>query len=150
MIESVSAAASGARTIAIEGRLDRLAEVRAFIRASCAELAATDDCVVDLVQAVDEAATNIVTHGYAGFPGPIEVTLDAAADRVWVVISDRAPAFDPTSVGEPNLDSPRVRPGGMGIHLIRAATDAMTHQDRSGGGNVLTLARTLGQRDEEE
>jgi anti-sigma regulatory factor (Ser/Thr protein kinase) len=150
VIEAVSAAAFDARTIEIEARLDRLAAVRAFVRSSCAELGAADDCVVDLVQAVDEAATNIVTHGYEGQAGPIEVTISSAADGVRVEVRDRAPAFDPTSVGEPDLASTRLRPGGMGIHLIRAATDSMTHDDRPGGGNILTLVRTLGLREEED
>lgn len=150
MIETVSAAASKGRTIMIEARLERLADVRAFVRATCAELGAADDCVVDLVQAVDEAMTNIATHGYGGASGPIEVTVRPSAGRVRVEIRDRAPAFDPTSVGEPDLDSTRLRPGGMGIHLIRAATDSMTHDDRPGGGNILTLVRTLGRREEED
>jgi len=150
VIETGSAAAPGVRTIEIEARLDRLAEVRAFVRSSCAELGADDDCVVDLVQAVDEAATNIVTHGYAGRVGPIQVALAPSADGIRVVIRDRARAFDPTTIGEPDLQSARLRPGGMGVHLIRAATDSMTHDDRPGGGNVLTLMRTLGRREEED
>jgi len=150
VIETVSAAASDEHTIEIEARLNRLAEVRAFVRSSCAELGAADDCVVDLVQAVDEAATNIVTHGYGGVTGSIEVSLSQAAANVRVEIRDRAPAFDPTSVSEPDLQSGRLRPGGMGIHLIRAATDSMAHDDRPGGGNILTLVRTLGRREEED
>lgn len=150
MIESVAGSPSNARTLEIGARLDELARLRSFVRTSCAELGAADDCIVDLVQAVDEAATNIVTHGYLGSAGRIGVTIDAAADRVWVVISDRAPSFDPTSVVEPDLASSHLRPGGMGVHLMRAATDVMTHQGRPGGGNVLTLVRTLGSRDEEE
>ncbi|HEU0235022.1 MAG TPA: ATP-binding protein [Candidatus Limnocylindrales bacterium] len=150
MIKTVSAAAAEARTIEIEARLERLAEVRAFVRATCTELGAADDCVVDLVQAVDEAMTNITTHGYGGASGPIEVTMGPTVGGVRVQIRDRAPAFDPTSVGEPDLDSTRLRPGGMGIHLIRAATDSMTHEHRPGGGNILTLVRTLGRREEED
>jgi len=150
VIETVSAAASKSRTIEIEAHLERLADVRAFVRSSCAELGAADDCVVDLVQAVDEAATNIVIHGYGGATGPIEVTMSPAADSVRVEIRDRAPAFDPMSFGEPDLGSTRLRPGGMGIHLIRAATDSLAHRARPGGGNILTLVRTLGRREEED
>jgi serine/threonine-protein kinase RsbW len=142
----VTASPTPPRTIEIASRLEELARLRAFVRQTCADLAAPEDCIVDLVQAVDEAATNIVTHGYAGGAGPIEVTMARESDAVRIAIRDRAPSFDPTAVAEPDLGSTRLRPGGMGIHLIRVATDAMIHAHRPGGGNILTLVRTLGRR----
>ena len=36
------------------------------------------------------------------------------------------------------------RPGGMGVHLMRACTDAMSYRPRPGGGNILTLVRATG------
>jgi anti-sigma regulatory factor (Ser/Thr protein kinase) len=135
------------RSIEIEARLERLAELRAFVREAAGALDATDDCIVDLVQAVDEAATNIVRHGYAGASGPIGVDVGPCVAGICVTIRDRAPRFDPASVPEPDMTATRIRPGGMGIHLIRAATDVVRHADRPGGGNVLTLERTLGRRD---
>lgn len=143
------AAVNVPRSIEVEARLERLAEIRAFVREAAAALGASSDCVVDLVQAVDEAVTNVVTHGYLGAPGPIGVELAPSAEGVRVTILDRAPRFDPASVAEPDMAATRVRPGGMGIHLIRAATDSLRHDDRPGGGNVLTLVRTLGRRDRE-
>jgi anti-sigma regulatory factor (Ser/Thr protein kinase) len=139
------------RSIEVEARLERLSEVRAFVRSAVAAVGGSEDCIVDLVQAVDEAATNIVSHGYRGEPGPIEVDVRAGPPdgSVRVTILDRAPRFDPGSVAEPDLADPHIRPGGMGIHLMRAATDAVRHADRTGGGNVLTLVRTLGRRDKE-
>jgi hypothetical protein len=38
----------------------------------------------------------------------------------------------------------------MGIHLIRMATDSVTHAPRPGGGNILTLARRLDPRPKED
>jgi anti-sigma regulatory factor (Ser/Thr protein kinase) len=143
-------ATSGSRRFQIDARLEDLARLRTFVREVCEEMNAGDDCVVDVVQAVDEAATNVIRHGYAGRSGPIEVTLAEGDGAVRVEIADRAPAFDPTRVGAPDLTSAHVRPGGMGIHLIRAATDTMEHRPRPGGGNVLTLVRTLGRHGEEE
>jgi len=144
------AAVNAPRSIEIEARLERLAEVRAFVREAAGAIGASDDCVVDLVQAVDEAATNIVTHGYRGRPGPIAVAVAPDETGIRVTIHDRAPRFDPGSAPEPDLSATHIRPGGMGIHLIRAATDAMEHDERPGGGNVLTLVRRLGRRDKEE
>jgi len=55
-------------------------------------------------------------------------------------------------VPEPDLSIPPLqrRPGGMGLHLIRLSTDSMTYRPRAGGGNILTLTRTLDPRPKEE
>jgi anti-sigma regulatory factor (Ser/Thr protein kinase) len=148
-VTHASATVDAPRSIEIEARLDGLSEVRAFVRSAVGALGGSEDCIVDLVQAVDEATTNIVRHGYRTGPGPIEVDVAPSDEGVRVTIRDRAQRFDPGSVPEPEPATTRIRPGGMGIHLIRAATDAMRHADRPGGGNVLTLVRTLGRRDKE-
>ena len=77
------------------------------------------------MQAVDEATTNVILHGYRGGPGWVEVAAERVGDRIVVTVTDEAPSFDPTRVPEPDLSVPpeRRRPGGMGIHLIREATD---------------------------
>ena len=40
------------------------------------ELRGAGSCVDDLVQAVDEAATNIIRYGYRGKTGTIELTAE--------------------------------------------------------------------------
>jgi serine/threonine-protein kinase RsbW len=106
----------------------------------------------DLVQAVDEAATNVIVHGYQGQPGWLDVAAELVDDRIVVTIEDEAPTFDPTQVAEPDLTiSPEQRrPGGMGVHLIRLAMDEVRHSPRPGGGNILTMARRLDPRPKED
>src|SRR4029453_7338710 len=53
--------------------LDRLAEIRALVREVAIEGGAPPVCLDALVQAVDEAATNIVVHGYGHKGGPIDI-----------------------------------------------------------------------------
>lgn len=128
----------------IDADLGQLSDVRRFVRAQAAAAAAPDDCRDDLVQAVDEAATNIISHGYRGDPGWLDVAIALEDDRFVVTLEDAAPPFDPTRVPEPDLAvAPMARsPGGMGIHLIREATDAISYRPRVGGGNILTLIRS--------
>jgi serine/threonine-protein kinase RsbW len=130
----------------IDADLRQLAELRAFVRANAAEALARPDCCDDLVQAVDEAATNVITHGYRGDPGWLDVSIDIELDRFVVTLADGAPPFDPTAVPEPDLLVPPMdrKPGGMGVHLIRAATDAISYRPRPGGGNILTMTRSCG------
>ena len=136
----------------VPAELERLADIRALVREVAIEGGAPPVCLDDLVQAVDEAATNIVVHGYGHDGGPIDINARVDGERIVVELRDRAPAFDPTEVPEPDLSIPPLqrRPGGMGLHLIRLATDSMAYRPRLGGGNILTLTRTLDPRPKEE
>jgi len=128
-----------------------LAPIRAFVRESAASAHADAEAIDDLVQAVDEAAANAITHGYAGEPGWVEVAVSVDGQDLVVTVEDGARAFDPTGQPEPDMTvSALVRgPHGMGIHLMRLATDGMTHRPRPGGGNILTLTRSLAAHPEE-
>jgi anti-sigma regulatory factor (Ser/Thr protein kinase) len=135
-----------ARSLRIDAELGALAGVRRFIRSAATDAGAPEACRSDIVQAVDEAATNTIVHGYDGRPGWLEVSA-AVEDGSFVVrLEDAAPEFDPTSVPEPDLSVPPLarRPGGMGVHLIRACTDVLSYRPRPGGGNILTLVRAIG------
>lgn len=138
----------------IPADLTRVVELRALVRSAVAAIDpdADEACRDDLVQAVDEAATNIILHGYRGAPGWVDLTVKRADDRLVVTIEDAAPAFDPTVVPAPDLGVPpdARRPGGMGIHLMRESTDALDHSPRQGGGNILTMTRRLDRTAKEE
>jgi serine/threonine-protein kinase RsbW len=135
----------------VDADLDRLADIRELVRGVALSSDAPPACLDDLIQAVDEAATNIVLHGYRRRGGTIEVDARLVDDNIIIVLSDMAPPFDPATVAEPDLSVPALhrQPGGMGIHLIRLAVDSMVHQARPGGGNILTLTRSLDPRPKE-
>jgi serine/threonine-protein kinase RsbW len=141
----VSDVTTAADRLRIPAELARVADVRHFVRAAVTAAEAPLECLEDLVQAVDEAATNAIIHGYRGEPGWIEVSAAVNGDEVIVVLEDGAPAFDPTAAPEPDLTVPPMarKPGGMGVHLIRASTDRVTYRPRRGGGNILTLVRSM-------
>jgi serine/threonine-protein kinase RsbW len=140
------------RRVTIPAELERLAEIRALVREVATECDAPADCVDDLVQAVDEAATNVIRYGYRGEPGSIDVSAELAGDQIIITLEDEAPPFDPTSAPAPDLTVPpqQRRPGGMGIHLMRLATDSIEHRARPGGGNILRLTRSRVRRPKEE
>lgn len=136
----------------VPAELDRLAEVRQLVRETTRAAGASQDCVDDVCQAVDEAATNTIIHGYAGSPGWVEVAVVVDGPDVVVTLEDDAPPFDPRTRAEPDMSvSALVRgPHGMGVHLMRLATDTLDWRPRDGGGNILTLVRTLAQRPQED
>lgn len=142
----------GARSLRIPADLARLVEIRGIVRAVADAAGASAACTADMVQAVDEAATNAIVHGHAGSPGWVQVDVAAEGDRFVVEISDDAPAFDPTVVPNPDLSvHPGVRrPGGMGVLLARICVDEMRYRPRPGGGNILTLVRRFERNGKED
>ncbi len=136
------------RRLRIAADVERLAEVRAFVRETVAELGGSKRAAEDLVQAVDEVACNVLLHGYDGEAGDIELEAGLRDGKIEIRIMDRAPVFDPTLIPDPAAAAatpPRRRPGtaGAGLHLARTMTDAVRHHVRPGGGNEVTLIRSI-------
>jgi serine/threonine-protein kinase RsbW len=120
-----------------------LRRIRSFVRNAATHLETGDDLVADLVIAVDEAAANIIRHGYPDGRGPIEIEIERVGRDVVVRVRDEAPAFDPTEWPAPDLTIPLERrpAGGLGIHLTRASVDRIQHRRGATSGNELTLVR---------
>lgn len=132
--------------LSIIADLDKLGEVRSFIKQAGTVLGAPEDVVGDLCLVVDEAVTNIVLHGYDGAGGPVELRVERDGDDLVVLLRDRAAAFDGHGVPAPKLDESlsERKFGGMGVYLIRQLTDRSEFQPRAGGGNELRLVKRLG------
>ena len=152
MPDATEGAQPATHSLRIPADLGRLWEVRDLVRAAANEASATESCTADMVQAVDEAATNAIIHGYGGVPGWVEVAATTRDDRFMVTIADDAPPFDPTTVPDPDLSvhPAERRPGGMGVLLARLCVDEMTYQPRPGGGNILTLVRKFDRNGKED
>jgi anti-sigma regulatory factor (Ser/Thr protein kinase) len=134
-------------SLRVESEVDRLVEVREFVREAVSTFGGSERVASDLVQAVDEATCNIMLHGYGGEPGAIEIEAALRERKIEIRLLDRTPAFDPTAAPEKDTSKPPVskRPGGMGvgIHLLRTMTDEVRHHVRPDGGNELTLVRSI-------
>jgi anti-sigma regulatory factor (Ser/Thr protein kinase) len=95
--------------------------------------------------AVDEALANVIRHGY-------DNRIDA---RIWlsiwtlapnehgpglrVIIEDQARQVDPATIKSRELDD--IRPGGLGVHIIREVMDETRYEKRNGAGMRLTLEK---------
>lgn len=126
----------------VPASVDELANLRAHVRRGAGQLGASPAATSDLVQAVDELATNAIVHGYRGRPGSVRVELLVDGRDLIIRLADSAPPFDPTTVPTPDLDVPlrARRGGGMGVHLARQMTDELRYR-RTTAGNELTLIK---------
>ena len=134
---------TGPFRLSTEATLDNLKEFRRFVERAGSEWGIEPELLGDLCLVVDEAVTNIVTHGYDGEGGPVDIELCRAADALVMIIRDRARAFDAGAVESPRLDAPLAERtfGGMGVFLIRKLTDRADFQPLPEGGNELRLVK---------
>ena len=73
------------RSLRIPAELERVADVRKLVRDVAGACDAPQPCMDDLVQAVDEAATNVIVHGYRGKPGWLDVEISGVPENLDVV-----------------------------------------------------------------
>jgi serine/threonine-protein kinase RsbW len=127
----------------VAAELNNLETIRHFIEESARALHVDQETALDLAQAVDECATNIVEHGYQGQPGSIEIEIEWAGENLAAVLRDHAPPFDPTSMPAPDLTLPleKREPGGLGIYLARRMVDDIRYRALPAGGNELTMLK---------
>ncbi len=132
-------------SLEVSAQLGNLAVIRDFIAEAAGALGIKDDGTFDVVQAVDELATNVIVHGYRGQPGTIGLQVRRESNRLIVILSDHAPPFDPTLVPPPDLSLPLdQRPiGKLGLVLARRELDEMIYHAPPQGGNELTLIKKL-------
>ena len=72
-----------------------------------------------------------IIHGYQGGPGWLDVTAELVGDSIVITIADDGAAVRSDARARARrLTIPPIsaRPGGMGVHLIRLATDSMTYR----------------------
>jgi anti-sigma regulatory factor (Ser/Thr protein kinase) len=125
--------------------LESLQVFRGFITDCCAHHNIPDDIVFDLKLAVDEACTNIITHGYRGMnPGSIILAFRIEAERILVQITDFGHVFEPADAPQPDVQAALEdrELGGLGLFLIYQTMDNIDYQ-ASEDGNTLTFTKFI-------
>jgi anti-sigma regulatory factor (Ser/Thr protein kinase) len=126
----------------VRGAVERLTETLGFPAVQCRSI----------TRAVDEAVTNIVRHSYGNrLDQPIAMYFRRAQRRrergeiehgLEILVCDRGPAIDTSKLRGRPLEE--IRPGGLGLHLIRQAMDTVEFT-RKGPTNQLRLVKYLAQ-----
>jgi anti-sigma regulatory factor (Ser/Thr protein kinase) len=123
---------------------ESLKDFRDFIKEHCGAHPRVDSqTLYDIQLAVDEACTNIITHGYANMdPGSIILNLEIETEKLRVYITDFGHSFEPDNTPIPDVTAPlEERPlGGFGIFFIRQLMDHMEYQVTE-DGNTMVLTK---------
>jgi len=113
-----------------------LCAVRAMVETLARQWGFDEDQAGRIVLAVDEALVNVIRHGYRGAhdrPIWLKIRKVGANGRTGlsVVIEDECDPVDPTKIRGRDLND--VKPGGLGVHIIREAMDNVTFTQRDDG-----------------
>ena len=130
------------REMRCEGAMSDVPGLLEFVEAVCAEAEIRPDTCFDLTLAVEEAASNVIAHGYKGAGGPLSVRLEVSGQDVTIDLRDRARPFKPGKINAPDAKTPlEDRPvGGMGLLLMHRLMDEVRYETLP-DGNLLTMVK---------
>jgi serine/threonine-protein kinase RsbW len=135
------------KTLTVPGTLDSLGPIRGFVQAAAAAAGVDRKRAYRLQLAVDEIATNIITHGYAetGSEGNIELAAWLSDVALTISLEDTAIPYNPLDQAQPEaLDAPlESRPeGGLGVFLaIRSVDNFLYERHGNRNRNVFIVNR---------
>lgn len=132
----------------VQAEHDSLRVISAFIHGVAQRLNLSDKCLFEVELAVEEAATNIITHAYPGDDkGALLINASARGELLTVSLTDWGVPLDPRDVKPFDLSAPietRIQ-GGMGLHFIHTLMDRVTREiaPQQGDPNVLHLSKRI-------
>ncbi|NET00379.1 MAG: ATP-binding protein [Sphaerospermopsis sp. SIO1G2] len=117
-------------SITLPGKLDSLSAIAKYVMEAAKSAGLEKKATYKLRLAVDEIATNIITHGYeeAGLEGEISITGKIEESSLMICIEDTGARYDPyeqETVEKKELNKPIEERalGGLGVYLAIQGVD---------------------------
>jgi len=128
--------------ITVPASIDYLGTLRDFVIKHGQKNGFSDRVISTFKLSVDEAATNIIKHGYSEKKGSITLRVLAKNDCMIVSLIDQGKYFDPRHVKAPNLSQyVNIRKkGGLGIFIMRRLMDSLEYR-KTEEGNELRMTK---------
>ena len=133
----------------VQANHDSLRTISHFIQGVGNRLSLTEKAIFDLELAVEESATNIITHAYDddGLQHDILIGAWQEDDFVRLMLTDWGEPFDPANIRPFDINAPietRIK-GGMGLHFIHTLMDDVerTVGGTPGAPNTLRLTKRI-------
>ena len=127
---------------------DYLSIARSAVRWSTGLAEIPDEDADAIVLAVEEALTNVIRHSYGGpSDQPMILILDRIecsqdkTEALEVIVQDFGNQVDPATIKGRDLDD--VKPGGLGVHIIRSVMDEIEYTSQPTGGMQLRMLKYL-------
>ena len=119
-----------------------LAVIRDFVERVSRRSPISDDELERLKLAVDEACANVIEHAYKN-DNTREITVHIWYDpsQITVDVIDSGTPFDPTNHKPIDINELLGKSGGMGIRLMKLATDELISDVDEEGHNRLRLVK---------
>lgn len=119
-----------------------LEPIRTVVREATELVGLGEEEATAIVLAVQEGCTNVIRHCYKDCPDQrIDLVLTFTDDTLEIRIDDYGTFVDPTRIRGRELSD--VKPGGLGVHLIKKAMDEVEYAANDWGGTSLTLKKRL-------
>ncbi len=120
----------------------RMAEVRHSARSFLKKCDFDESSIELLVLGLDEACTNIIRHAYDHDEKPVRLEMERLRDRVRFVLRDYGRPCDPKCIRSRALED--VRPGGVGVYIIRQVFDYVKYEPRRRGTRLILEKKFVG------
>jgi serine/threonine-protein kinase RsbW len=133
-------------SITVPATLDSLAAISDFITDGTARAGLDDRAAWQVQLAIDEAATNIIQHGYEGTTGGnIQLSWHVDGNQFVVMLRDHGRGFNPDDVPAPDITSPleERQAGGLGLYIMSRLMDAVAFEFNQQQGNLLTMTKRI-------
>lgn len=131
-----------------------LSGTRELVSGVSRRLGFAEEACSQIALAVDEALANVIRHGYSkesnkpiwislfptpcpGMSGPMGDSCQCQSLKI--VIEDEARQVDPAVIKSRDLEE--IRPGGLGVHIIRTVMDHVQYEKRESTGMRLTMIK---------
>lgn len=123
---------------------EQLQDVREFVFGICSEAGLSDQISKRIVQATDEAVTNIVNHAQiTDDDGEVEVKMDITSVRLRVMIKDHTNGTSRDITDEKATYIEEAKRHKLGIFLIQQIMDEINYTFKKGFQNDLEMIRFL-------
>jgi serine/threonine-protein kinase RsbW len=125
--------------------LETLPVFRELIAQACQAVQANAETTYDIQLAIDEACTNVITHGYEGLdPGSVMLEIKLEPDQILLTLTDFGHPFEPSEAPQPDINAPLEEReiGGLGLFFIYNVMDNVDYKSDE-AGNRLYLTKKL-------
>jgi serine/threonine-protein kinase RsbW len=100
----------------------------------------SEDEAKDLKLVIDEACTNIIKHSYHyDYTKPIILNFFLHTDRFEILLEDFGEKVHPSKIRPRDVNE--IRPGGLGVYIIKRLTDLMEYDPNVAKGPILRLVK---------